>query len=205
MKPSQTLWSLGVDPGFGETGLVLRRSDHKDEVMAFATFQEHSTKLPGFVRATALADAVCDKVNEWCSYFGISRLEVCIEQPIFNRNNRFSSVTTFLIQIRLYNSIETGLAMIVAPFLDEMHLTEAIPSSTKKAATGDGSADKGAIVKASPVDKSWDGLDTDGPLEAVADAWAHSLCAKTQTINLTTTTMPVVMPHKEWKAKWSQS
>ena len=79
MTQASTIWSLGIDPGFIETGLVLRRSAEPDEVLAFATFKEHSVRLPGFIRAIALADAICEKANEWREYFDIHILDTCIE------------------------------------------------------------------------------------------------------------------------------
>ena len=161
-------WTIGVDPGFGETGLVLRRGT---EVTAWATLS-CPPNGSAYLRTSALAFRVCDIMMEWVAKYKIQRLDVAIETPIYNANPH-----SFELQWRLLHDIESNTTLLA---VEDLWLTEVGPSTSKKLATGSGSASKIKIIYASPfadvLIKETTGIQPH-TLETLADAWAHSLAA----------------------------
>lgn len=168
-----TPWVLGIDPGFGMTGLVLRREDARD-VVAWATYtlpRENAPELQ-MLRSVSLAQAIVDCVAEWIAEYDVRVLEVCIEQPIYNHNAKI-----LMLQCRLFEDIERGLAEAIEPVLDQLWFTEVNPMRSKLLLAHDGSANKRAMIAASPFVEAAHPQDVK---EALADAFAHSLAGGTR-------------------------
>ena len=181
-------WSIGCDPGFGETGIVLVRHDGESRhVQAWATFSCHPNGS-AYKRTEVLGVAVVTQIEQWCRRYRIEYLDFAIETPLWKKNAR-----SFELQWRLVQELE-GLVASQEIALQELWLTEVSPTRSKKMATGRGSAQKSAIVKASPfahlgphvghihlkcegmlaLDSLADPYKKD-TVETLADAWAHSL------------------------------
>lgn len=186
----KTLWIVGVDPGFTETGLVLRASDRPAfDVAGYATYclgaEKGGWMIPA-LRAMSLAASIVECMVGWISLYKIGRMEACIEMPVYNGNPK-----TYMLQSRLIQEIESLMYRALAPALRNFYLTEVNNATSKKLATGDGGAQKPAVVTASPF-KDTEGL-VKSTREALADAWAHSLVAK-QSWNITRSQLMYVPP-----------
>jgi Holliday junction resolvasome RuvABC endonuclease subunit len=160
---------IGIDPGLGETGLILR-VEH-EVVIAWHTYSVPGEGTKAFIRATTLADHVIAQIVEWIVEYHIKLLDICIELPIFAARNPAS----YAKQIRILQEIESGIYYRIASVVQECWVTELMPTESKQLACNDGSADKDMIVRASPFA---DRIDLNkSTREALADAWAHSLGA----------------------------
>lgn len=160
-----TCWTIGVDPGFKETGLVLRRGNK--EVKAWSTFQCRPNGS-AYMRTTALAFAVTDRMMDWVRDYKITHLDVSIETPIYNSNPR-----SFELQWRLVQDIEANIVLLD---VQELWLTEVGPTTSKRLATGKGKATKDEMVESAPEVMYREKM-LPHTAETLADAWAHSLAA----------------------------
>jgi Holliday junction resolvasome RuvABC endonuclease subunit len=159
---AQNSWSIGVDPGFRETGLVLRRGE---EVVAWSTFQ-CKPNGSAYLRTTALAFAVVDRMMDWVRDYEIARLDVAVETPIYNSNPK-----SFELQWRLVQDIEANMVLLN---VGDLWLTEVGPTTSKHLATGNGKATKDEMVEVAPEVMYREAM-TLHTAETLADAWAHSL------------------------------
>jgi len=161
-------YAAGIDPGFGCTGVIVRRGRR---VIGRGTYSAPKTTDPPLYRAMAVADHVIDRLGRIIAKRGIHDLDVVIELPFYNSNP-----SIYEKQVRLIEAIEEGLALHVTELVKgELWLTEVTPRTSKCLATGDGGADKRAIIAASPFRRC--ASRTYAATEALADAWAHSLAA----------------------------
>ena len=160
-------YAVGIDPGFGRTGVVLRLGT-KD--LSWATMKCGPSEGTPFQRATKVADKISEVLVSMIEEHQITHLDISIETPFYNKNP-----ATFELQWRLIQQIETFLWIVLSEYLDELWVTEVGPTTSKHLLTGSGKADKDMMVAASPFADS-DILDRDD-LEAIADAWGHSLAA----------------------------
>lgn len=163
MAPVSVKWVAAIDPGFGETGMVL--INPLGHLVAYATWTL-SDGIPS-VRATSLATAVVCEIIDWKEAYKFEWLLVGLEMPIMKMGNAF----TFGLQMRLIQEIEAGLWNAGM----KMTLCEVSPTASKRILTGDGRADKSAMILSSPF-KSFHEL-SQSSREALADAWAHSKAA----------------------------
>ena len=176
-KLQKELWVVGCDPGFTETGLVLRSLDRPaSDVAGYATYclgaEKGGWMIPA-LRAMSLAASIVECMVGWISLYKIGRMEACIEMPVYTGNPK-----TYMLQCRLIQEIESLMYRTLAPALRNFYLTEVNNATSKKLATGDSGAQKPAMVAASPF-KDMEGI-VKSTREALADAWAHSLAAKKQ-------------------------
>lgn len=160
-------YSIGIDPGFTETGAVLKVGD---DVLDWVTMSCTDTAYADTLRAVALAGELLTQLVEWVKTYKIKALDVAIELPIYNNNP-----VTHMKQVRLMQEIESGIVFLVASVVKDCRLTEIYPSVSKRLSTGDGSAEKYLILSMSPF-KDLKGLSKD-TMETISDAWAHSLSA----------------------------
>lgn len=192
MKP--TTYVVGIDPGFGMSGLVLRREDQRD-TLAWALYQlgPERTKC-GVLRSLSLSEAIIWKVADWIEEFEIKRLEVCIEEPVYNHNAR-----TLMLQCRLLEDIEHGLFMYIAAQTEQLYLTEVNPRTSKRLLAHNGQANKQAMIAASPwAEYKKMGIPNQQQAETLADAYAHSLAAGQEVYDLTAMRMIAVDATNEW-------
>ena len=166
-------WYIGIDPGYRRTGIVLRdgAGESRQADIAAATFSQCSAGEPCGLRAVSLADSIAGRLQDWIREFQIHSVTITIEVPIYSR--RKSNIATLIKQARLLQAIEEAIMCLVEPLLVDLQLYEVNPKVSKHSATGSGSATKKEIVEASPFSFD-DGTVED--IEAIADAWAHSLC-----------------------------
>jgi len=166
-KGKKDLWVVGVDPGFGMTGLVLM---HGKTVAAFASYTSPpSDDVIG--RVTSMSNSIVTQILKWIWQFELTDVSISIETPIYNSN-----AGTLMLQMRLFQDIESGLYHLIAPELTVCNVYEVNPTTSKTLATGNGRASKGEIITASPLLSIW--AENPAPqevMEAIADAWAHSL------------------------------
>ena len=165
-------WSIGIDPGLIETGLILCRDAVDPEVMAWRTYTSPPGNDDDLTRCIALAGYVVDQVVEWVEQYRIDELDVTIELPVYTRNAR-----GFTKQIRLLEEIESGLFHIVAGSVGQFYMTEVYPSTSKALLTNDGRADKDAMITTYErvTGQVWPADTNKHTRETVADAYAHSL------------------------------
>jgi len=167
-------WVVGIDPGFGMTGLVLM---HGETVAAFASYTSPpEDNVIG--RVTSMSNSIVTQILKWVWQFELTELSISIETPIYKNN-----AGTLMLQMRLFQDIESGLYHLIAPELTVCDVYEVNPTTSKTLATGNGKASKGEIITASPLLSLWG--ENPAPqevMEAIADAWAHSLAVYEDTI-----------------------
>lgn len=167
-------YALGIDPGFGEAGAVLRLGD---AVLEFTLLSDnYGPEYPTVLRAQAIAARLVGRVIKWVERHQIAELEAAVELPVYTSN-----ADGFGKQYATVQAIEAALMQYVAPMLERFTLAEPIPSESKKAATGRGNAKKPEIYAASPfpdLPRMVAGLKEDS-LMTLGDAWAHSLTVGT--------------------------
>lgn len=164
--------SIGIDPGLGETGLVLCTEDSRKEQVLhhWRTFSCPPADSEDLTRVVSLASSVVDTIIEWIDEFHITELDCCIELPVYKHN-----ALTFTKQIRLLEEIESGLFFTATGLVERMIMTEVYPTTSKSLLTGNSRAKKPQMVADFEKLTGWT---VDGPVatkEAVADAYAHSL------------------------------
>lgn len=154
------MWTLGIDPGLGETGLCLLDSSGKP--VAGATIRAEGASTPDLVRYIRLARAVLSKLVMWTQRFEIDILLIGIETPVLKKGNA--------VNYRKQCSTIAVIESLLAELGDS--IVEINPTTAKLAATNDGAAVKAEIVAASPFKGG-------GPsVEAMADAWAIAIAAR---------------------------
>src|SRR5262245_48669732 len=134
-SPSGPSYSVGVDPGLGEAGMVLL---HGGTVVEYALVRD--TYGPGFptaVRAQNIAVRLVEHLQTWVDRHQSVDLALAIEQPIYNAN-----AAAFAKQIATYQAILAAVLGHVAPMVAALTVAEPIPSESKHLATGSGSAPK---------------------------------------------------------------
>jgi Holliday junction resolvasome RuvABC endonuclease subunit len=172
-------WYLGIDSGFGETGLVML--DWHLKVRAFATATCKPRGKSDVARACSLGGHIVDLVRQWVLDYNIRNLTIGMELPVLTKNP-----VNYSKQVRLVQEIESGLLMTVAGLIEPgpCTLLEFGPSTSKRAATGDGSADKLQVINTSPFALAvMPEKLANNTREALADAWAHAITAVQATRN----------------------
>ena len=173
-------WSIGIDPGLRETGVILCRDGTEPEVIEWVTY----TCPPGdedITRVVSLGAYVVDTVLGWIEEHGIEQLDVCIELPVYTHN-----AASFTKQIRLVEEIESGLFHLVVGEVNQFYMTEVYPSTSKGLLTNDGRADKDRMIACyeEMAGLDWPEGTRKHTKETVADAYAHSLACWLDGANL---------------------
>lgn len=159
-------WTIAIDPGFGETGILLKRGSEAKE---WAVYSCPSGPAP-FTRAASLAEKLLDLLHQWVLRYKIEMLDVVIERPVWNKN-----AAAFELQWRLVQQIEAGLWIWVTSEVPRLWVTEIHPTYSKKLATGRGDATKQEVAEASPFRR--DAFPRVTTWTTMGDTWAHSLAA----------------------------
>lgn len=163
-------WVIGCDPGFGNTGVVLRLADEL-KVRAAVCWRNEETQDWYVLRAMSIAVPMMERCLSWIYEHDIECLEVCIEEPVFNRNPK-----NLMVQMALFAMIQMYVYDYLVPHVPELYLTLVNPKTSKRLLAHDGKADKHAMIKASPwTDREDISYDTKHTL---ADAFAHGLSAE---------------------------
>jgi Holliday junction resolvasome RuvABC endonuclease subunit len=168
MKTKQ-VWSIGIDPGFGLSGVVLVRDK---EVVDWALHSMPPSESPDWIRAASLASGIIQSISSWVDTYKIEAVMLGVEVPVYNLNPR-----TFCLQSRLLQEIETGLTIVVGSEVEEVYITEVNPGSAKKALTGNARANKKDMIAAGPWARSSMTYDE---RHTLSDAYAMALCADTK-------------------------
>jgi len=175
-------FSVGIDPGYGETGVVLvEHSEYTDSLIEYGLVRDHfGSSFPTVFRSQAVAVRVIERLLEWVHKHHIRFLDIAIEMPIYNLN-----VDAFAKQSTLIQAIEALICSHVAPLVERCWIVEPSPSESKHLATGSGSATKAEVFRASPYSrpqfKSVREALGESSVETLADAWAHSLATRGRT------------------------
>lgn len=199
-KTSRSQWVLGIDPGYGHTGAVLRRVDDPQPT-AWACWSNDSTQEWPTLRAMSIAFPLIETVIGWILEHQIEDLDVCIEYPVYNRNAR-----ALMTQMSLYDMINAYCYDYLRPHLTRLWLTEVNPKTSKSKLAHDGQATKAMMIAASPWAKYKDFGLTLVQAHTLADSYAHSLSAEVREHRLhamdqyavsPTTVFPVGMCHHD--------
>lgn len=166
------MWVVGIDPGFGETGVVLL--DDPRSVRGYATFSSKRNGFHDLVRAQALGFHVMGTVREWVDTHRIRSLVVCIETPVLGKN-----VNNLFKQVRTLQAVEERLFSGLGGLLKSAVLIEVNPTRSKRLGTGNARADKDEIVRNSPfADSTLVPIGTRPETRStLADAWLHAQSA----------------------------
>lgn len=166
------MWTIGLDPGLTETGLVLLNPEgHYVTGVTFRAAKEGAD----LERIGNLADAIVGAIRTWFFDYQIHGALVAIETPILRGGGPGYNVVTYRKQVSLLHEIERQL-WAWAMRSERIRIAEINPMASKRAATGSGAATKDDMVAASP----FSGRD-DIPRpsrEALSDAWGHALAAR---------------------------
>jgi hypothetical protein len=137
-----------------------------------------SKEGPDLERIENLADTIIGAIRVWMQDHHIREMLVAIEHPILRAGKRAGSygLETYRKQITLLHAIEAGLWDLARDPGGTISVREISPSASKRLATGDGAADKDAMVAASPFSRRDDMRKP--TREALADAWAHGVAGK---------------------------
>ena len=165
------VWSLGIDPGYGETGAVLSLVNDGIPVEAACWCNDNTHELP-MLRAMSICIPMMEQVLAWITEHDIEVLRVGLEEPIYNGNPK-----VLMIQMSLFVMLQAYVYDYLTPHLDELYLTIVSNQTSKKRLTGNGHADKNAMINSSP----WVGYTSHGLTYAqahtLADAYAQGLCS----------------------------
>lgn len=158
-------WAIGIDPGVTELGIVLSREDRRHDLQPVAwSTMACPPGDPGLTRVVSLAGCVVNLILDWVAEHEIEEVDIAIELPIYKRNAQ-----GLILQVRLLEEIESGIFHLVAGATKQCYLTEVNPITSKALA---GCAKTEKPVAQSPF-KDYDAKRE--TVEALADAWAHSL------------------------------
>ena len=166
---SQRIWRVGIDPGFGMTGIVLTHDNSDPVAWALHTLAPGRTSNSN-LRAQSLASNIVNTIIEWCDEHEITTLEIAIETPVYKMN-----AATLMLQMRLLQETETGISMLLPSCVPRVWLTEVNPTTSKRVLTKNPRAKKPQMVACSPwADwKATGELDNFDQAHTLADAYAH--------------------------------
>jgi Holliday junction resolvasome RuvABC endonuclease subunit len=169
-------YSIGLDPGLAESGIVLIERGLYDEEGTVLEFGLVTDKFgagaPVMLRAQAVAAHLVGRILLWITKHGITSLDIGIETPIYNSNADSHAKQWCTVQ-----AIEALVATHVSPALQRCWITEVGPSVSKRLATGEGNADKAKVYSYSPFPSVQLAQHlSDHSKFTLGDAWAHSLC-----------------------------
>jgi Holliday junction resolvasome RuvABC endonuclease subunit len=156
--------TLGIDPGLGETGLVLL--DEYGQVQEAATVRGEGPTKIALQRVENLAQSVRGEIWSWRKLRS-NELLIAIEHPILRSTN----VDTYRLQAATMHAIEREM-LIMSMGFQGWGLVEVNPTTSKMQVTGLPKATKAQMVGASPF--SYGAGNRRSLVEALADAWAHA-------------------------------
>lgn len=185
-------YSIGIDPGLRETGVVLCHEEMSYEggvpvyvVDEWVTYSCPSGSDEDLTRVVSLASSVVHAILDFIKRYDIKELDIGIELPVYKRN-----AATYTKQIRLLEEIESGIFFAVTGEVEHLFLTEVYPTTSKALLTSNAKADKEEMVRHYEVLNGEIDSKSRHTRETVADAYAHSLStwisnSKVQRHNLT--------------------
>ena len=173
-------WSIGIDPGFGESGLVLCKDATEPELVEWVTWTCPPSSGDDVARAVGLSDSIVHTIVEWINTYDIAQLDVAIELPVYTRN-----AAMYCKQVRLLEEIESGVLFVVAGLVEQCYLTEVYPTTSKSLLCNTSQADKYVMIENF---QKITGIVVDGNHQTkhtVADAYAHSLATWMEGLRVT--------------------
>lgn len=182
---------LGIDPGYGNTGAVLRLAS-EDSVEAAACWRNDNVGEWDVLRAMSICIPMMEQILAWVDEFNIEELEVVIETPFLNRNPG-----TLMVQMYLFVLAQAYVYDYLVPVVPQVYLTVVHNATSKSKLAHKKSASKSEMIAASPwKDYKNEGL-TFNQAETLADAYAHSLSAYNEQHNLSVLAQYAVCPNVE--------
>jgi uncharacterized protein Usg len=165
-------WVLGTDPGYGNTGAVLRLASEAATVDAACWRNEHTHDWD-VLRAMSICIPMMEQTLAWVDKYDIESLEVVLETPFLNNKNP----QTLLVQMSLFVLIQAYVYDYLVPIVPQVHLSIVHNATSKSKLAHNGKATKKEMIDASEW-KEFKGLGlTFNQAETLADAYAHSLSA----------------------------
>ena len=171
---SNTKWVVGIDPGFGGTGAVLRLMDSQTVVQS-AIWRNDETHDWPVRRAMSICIPMMETMLNWLMAHDIRHLEVCLESPIYNGNPK-----VLMIQMSLFVMIQSYVYDYLVPHVDTLYLSIINNKTSKSKLAHNGNATKAQMIAVSP----WANFKKQGlaywQAHTLADAYAHSLSGRTE-------------------------
>lgn len=167
---------IGIDPGYGNTGCVLRLSDEQ-ETLEGACWRDEETHEWNILRASAICIPMMEMILGWVDAYDIEELEVIIETPFLSRNPG-----TLMVQMYLFVLLQSYVFDYLVPVIPKVWLTIVHNATSKTKLAHKKSASKDEMIAASKW-ANWKSFSYDGrkmtknQAETMADAYAHSLSA----------------------------
>lgn len=169
-------WTVGVDPGLTETGMVLL--DPAGVYKGGATFRASRVSGSDLERIVNLGSSVIGMLAAWSVQHAIKRVLIGVEYPVVASGN----IASYRKQVSLLHEIERALWQqsltsfkVYGDDTTLVRIAEINPTISKKGLTGDPLADKGSMIAHGPFR---DRDDIPRPTrEALADSYAHALAA----------------------------
>ena len=184
-------WVLGIDPGYGGTGAVLRLVSEQETKRA-ACWSNGNVGEWNVLRAQSICIPVMEQVLAWIGEFDIDNLEVCIETPFLNRNPG-----TMIVQMYLFVLLQAYVYDYLVPIVQQVHLTIVHNATSKSKLAHIKNASKSEMIAASEwADYKQMGLTYD-QAHTLADAYAHGLSAYREQFDLSAMAQYMVEPNCE--------
>lgn len=182
---------LGMDPGLGNTGAVLRlASDNKS--LAGSCWRNDNVGEWDVLRAQSICIPMMEQVLAWVDKYDIEELEVCIETPFLNRNPG-----TMIVQMYLFVLAQAYVFDYLVPIVPQVYLTVVHNATSKSKLAHIRGATKSQMIEASEWKNYKDMGLTFNQAETLADSYAHSLSAYREQFDLTAMAQYMVEPNCE--------
>lgn len=184
-------WVLGIDPGYGNSGAVLRLASD-DKSLAAVCWRNDNVGEWDVLRAQSICIPMIEQTLAWVNKYQIENLEVCIETPFLNRNPG-----TMIVQMYLFVLAQAYVFDYLVPIVDQVNLTIVHNATSKSKLAHIKNASKSEMIAASEwADYKQMGLTYD-QAHTLADAYAHSLSAYREQFDLTAMAQYMVEPNCE--------
>jgi Holliday junction resolvasome RuvABC endonuclease subunit len=188
-QPSK--WVLGIDPGYGNTGVVLRLASDKGTTAAVCWRNDNVGEWD-VLRAQSICIPMMEQVLAWVGKYDIEELEVCVETPFLNRNPG-----TMIVQMYLFVLLQAYVFDYLVPIVPQVYLTIVHNATSKSKLAHIKAATKSQMIQASEwADYKKRGLTYD-QAHTLADAYAHSLSADSEQYDLSAMAQYMVEPNCE--------
>lgn len=183
-----------MDPGYGNTGAVLRLASEAATVDA-TCWRNENTHDWDVLRAMSICIPMMEQVLAWVEEHDIESLEVVIETPFLRASKGRLNPQVLMIQMSLFVMIQAYVFDYLVPIVPQVHLTIVHNATSKSKLAHDGKASKADMIAASQW-KDFKALGiTLNQAETLADAYAHSLSAYVEQHDLTSMTQYIMPPN----------
>jgi len=188
---------MGLDPGFGESGVVLIDEDERP-LEWFTLSRKTGDDLS---RAIIMGDKITNWITTMADKYDMQDLRIGLELPVVAVKKVGSRVvgmnaSTYAKQMRLYHEIESQLLLKIIHLKLHIEIAEIGNATSKRLLTGDGRADKGKMLACGPFTQHKPKYTA----ITLSDAYAHALAGKAalQPIKLWQVYEQEIVPNREY-------